>query len=168
MQIWTNSNTSCAFLRTGQFHERRDPRIIKSHYHDLVIQETAPSNVIASLRIGQAHVEPIKPSPWWSGRPLAECRDPRLQHKAHLCRIQFQQKEIRVRRSCHFELQFLGKPQRELISEGDNQTRESHHKIFDGTSQLREQTSRKRSRKIGIWKWATLEHNPNVDNETSQ
>ena len=58
-------------------------------YHDLLIQETAPSNVRASRRIGQAHVEPIKPSPWWSGRPLAECREPRPQHNAHLCRTSY-------------------------------------------------------------------------------
>ena len=58
-------------------------------------------------------------------RPHAECGDresPRFRDTAHLCRIQFQHKEIRLRRFCRFELQVPGSPQAKLILEGHHQT----------------------------------------------
>ena len=95
-------------------------------FHDLVVQENERRNIAASLLIRQAHVEPITPSLPTPGRDPTQnaAVDPRLQDTAHFCTDHLQQKEIRLRRFYHLELQFPGNPQPKVIPEGHLQAGE--------------------------------------------
>ena len=137
--------------------------------HDLIDQHV--------YRSDRRMVEPIASSLLTAGGGPAQKAEetPRSQDKKSCCRKQFQEKDIRLRRYWHLALQFQGNQQPKLIPEEDHQPgerptrRASQHDVDEGTSLSGEDNVKaKRSRAVGIWNLAIVQHGTNVEHEFSQ
>ena len=128
-------------------------------YHDIVVQEHARSDVMASLPVGQAHVERITSS-------LPECgatshagrgeRPHASQDKnKHFCRDQCWPKGNPFATFLPPWTLVPRPPTTQANSGGTPSTRRgSHHNIYDGTSQFGEEKSRQKNAEkmeFGTW-----------------
>ena len=105
----------------------------RTKMNDLTVQhQTAIQQRGAVATTAQLDVDNIRHElrPWTDHIVAPDCgeegllqtgsgeRPPRPQDKKHLCRVQFQQQAIRLRRSCHLGLQIQGNQQPKPMLEG--------------------------------------------------
>ena len=90
-------------------------------YHNLFLQEAQQTRIIESVSVGQSRPEHVVAPSGELLHAVSGGATLRRYFKAPLCRIQFQQGAILLRRPCHLEFQSPNNRTPPLLSEGRHQ-----------------------------------------------